>query len=59
MQKQVRISKRMDDLPQGLKYNAQVWSKFNGKWAYSGNGKFFKTRKEALAFKKGIEFNGK
>lgn len=41
---------KMKDHPYGYKYNCQITT--NG-W-YCGNGKFFKTKKEAIKFKREV-----
>lgn len=41
----------------GYKYNAEIFTSLDGgkTFWYTGNGKFFRTRKEAVAYKKKIE----
>lgn len=53
----VIISKNKAPVREECKYNAQIYTDVGNGFAYSGNGKFFKTKKEAVKYKN--QFNSK
>lgn len=53
----VIISKNKAPVRKECKYNAQIYTDVGNGFAYTGNGKFFETKKEAVKYKN--QFNSK